>query len=331
MLPRLADLVHNGVTCALTLRLLPGATPPREACAACAFNLLFVSMCGNSPVGWLTAALFLSATDADFTRAKQICQSLAPDPALGDYVVCLALLAAFVFTYLVHGALWVLLDLLPIAQVYKLQPDAKIPWPTTLRIIRDALANLLIVGTLYVLVLAHWSIANNNTAGVRLHEPLPTHEQRLLWFLAHVTVNEILFYYSHRALHHPRLYLAIHKWHHKFPAPNALAALYAHPVEFLLSNLVPFTAGFMLFRPHVFFALQWIVGACLGTQTHHSGYRMPWIAAHDKQPDFHDLHHKEFTSCYGVLGVLDFVHGTLPKRRVVGGGASKTVALDKEE
>ena len=68
MLPRLADLVHNGVTCALTLRLLPGATPPREACAACAFNLLFVSMCGNSPVGWLTAALFLSAVSVCLVR-----------------------------------------------------------------------------------------------------------------------------------------------------------------------------------------------------------------------------------------------------------------------
>ena len=57
-------------------------------------------------------------------------------------------------------------------------------------------------------------------------------------------------------------------------------------------------------------ALLLIVGACLGTQTHHSGYRLPWIAGFDEQPEFHDFHHMRFNCCYGNIGWLDALHGT---------------------
>jgi len=86
--------------------------------------------------------------------------------------------------------------------------------------------------------------------------------------------------------------------------------VHAHPLELFAADLVPFTAGFALFRPHIFFVFLWIVGAALGTQTHHSGYRLPWIAAFDEQPDFHDFHHQRFSCCYGNIGWLDALHGT---------------------
>ena len=47
----------------------------------------------------------------------------------------------------------------------------------------------------------------------RLDMPLPSLSSALLQMTAFVFVEEILFYYSHRLLHHPRLYPHIHKIH----------------------------------------------------------------------------------------------------------------------
>ena len=42
-------------------------------------------------------------------------------------------------------------------------------------------------------------------------------------------VMDVGFYYSHRLLHHPRLYAAIHKFHHSLTTPVAIGAECARP------------------------------------------------------------------------------------------------------
>lgn len=316
----LTDAAHAIITVTMTAALLPAHTEPRECLAACLFNILYVSMCGNSPVAWLAAASFLAADDAAFGAVRR--WATVQFRQYADEALCLGVLAIFVAVYLVHGALWLFVaERVPSARRYKLQPDKRIAPFTCVRIVCGALANLVGIGGPYVLLIAY-------TGRVRLSGALPSHSERLVLFFAHVAINEVLFYYSHRALHTPALYRRIHKMHHEFPAPNALSALHAHPVEFLLSNLVPFTAGFVFFCPHIFFALQWIVGACLGTQTHHCGYRLPWIAESDAQPDMHDRHHREFSCCFGMLGVLDYLHGTLNKAAA---GRDEDLMKDKKQ
>jgi sterol desaturase/sphingolipid hydroxylase (fatty acid hydroxylase superfamily) len=49
-----------------------------------------------------------------------------------------------------------------------------------------------------------------------------------------IMAREVLFYYIHRAMHHPSLYTKIHKKHHRFTAPVALAAQCVEPSSFLL-------------------------------------------------------------------------------------------------
>lgn len=43
------------------------------------------------------------------------------------------------------------------------------------------------------------------------------------------------------------------------------------------------------------------------TLNSHSGYNMPF---HFGSNYYHDFHHEKFNYCFGVLGVLDYIHGT---------------------
>lgn len=55
-----------------------------------------------------------------------------------------------------------------------------------------------------------------------------------------------------------------------------------------------------------FNALCFCAVALLGTLNAHSGFHFPLMAS----PEAHDFHHLKFNQCYGVLGVLDWLHGT---------------------
>nr|XP_060621505.1 fatty acid hydroxylase domain-containing protein 2 [Anolis sagrei ordinatus]XP_060621506.1 fatty acid hydroxylase domain-containing protein 2 [Anolis sagrei ordinatus]XP_060621507.1 fatty acid hydroxylase domain-containing protein 2 [Anolis sagrei ordinatus]XP_060621508.1 fatty acid hydroxylase domain-containing protein 2 [Anolis sagrei ordinatus]XP_060621509.1 fatty acid hydroxylase domain-containing protein 2 [Anolis sagrei ordinatus]XP_060621510.1 fatty acid hydroxylase domain-containing len=138
------------------------------------------------------------------------------------------------------------------------------------------------------------------------HLQLPTFH----WFIFEVAiftlVDEILFYYSHRLVHHPFLYKHIHKKHHEWTAPIGIVSVYAHPVEHVVSNMLPVIAGPVLLGSHVTSITVWLCLALLATSVSHCGYHLPFLPS----PEFHDFHHLKFNQCYGVLGVLDRLHGT---------------------
>jgi len=53
-------------------------------------------------------------------------------------------------------------------------------------------------------------------------------------------------------------------------------------------------------------AWLWYCLALLSTLNAHSGYHFPFFPS----PEAHDFHHLKFNQCYGVLGILDYLHGT---------------------
>jgi len=122
-----------------------------------------------------------------------------------------------------------------------------------------------------------------------------------------IFIIEILFYYSHRLLHIPYLYKKIHSIHHKYTAPNALISLYAHPIEYIISNILPVMIGPLLCKSHIITIWIWILISLFNAMTVHSGYKIFFIPNSTK----HDYHHKLFKCNFGVLNVLDYLHGTL--------------------
>lgn len=284
---------------------------PGEMAAATFEFWLFVFGMGSSPVAWLVTYGFQSITPAAWVEALPWVVISFGSLFKGLSVIACATFAA---TYWLHGLLMLPLDLyatpdaLKQLMVSKVQPERRVNPNELPRAMLSMMGNLVFVAFPVVTAVVYLSIHTDRF--LRVDETLPSHKERCLCLASVILGNETLFFYSHWAMHSKVLFARIHKKHHEFTAPIALVAIYCHPVEFLLADIVPLGAGLIVAHAHVSFALMWIITAVIGTQVHHSGFRLPWHLGPDEQPDFHDFHHQKSTCNYGHLGILDAVHGT---------------------
>lgn len=143
---------------------------------------------------------------------------------------------------------------LPFFERYKAQPG---PWPwqkgdkaarewraLIRRTLRVLAGNFLVshpVGLVLVYrIVVRWQLASFDARDC----PSPT---EVFWQIcAFMVIEDTLFYWTHRALHDGRIYTSVHKQHHQYKVSVGLASEYAHPVEFLVSNAVPFAAAALL-------------------------------------------------------------------------------------
>lgn len=140
---------------------------------------------------------------------------------------------------------------------------------------------------------------------------------RLVRFVLFPFISEIWFYYIHRLMHTKYFY----KWHadhHAFIQSYALAGLYCSVVEMIfvnqLSVAIPYqilglTMGEMMFG-NILVAFSALRG--------HAGMYFRddipmWMSYLSKDMISsldHDIHHRTMSSNYGVLYLLDRIHGT---------------------
>ncbi|XP_013413815.1 fatty acid hydroxylase domain-containing protein 2-like [Lingula anatina] len=216
------------------------------------------------------------------------------------------LLALVVFW--TFNALFLLVDVTGFPQSvlkYKIQPDANVPVDRKKlkNAVLTVLFNQMVIG---LPVCALWFVVMRWRGCQYTPESLPTFQWVLLELLVFSLAEEFFFYYSHRTFHHPRIYRLIHKRHHEWTAPIGIIALYAHPIEHIFSNMLPVFMGPTIMGSHMATSYLWLVLALLSTTVSHCGYHLPFLPS----PEAHDFHHFKFTNNFGVLGVLDRLHGT---------------------
>lgn len=158
-----------------------------------------------------------------------------------------------------------------------------------------------------------------------------------LSFLFCLFLHDTWFYWTHRAMHHPALFRALHAVHHASRPPTAWAAMSFHPWEALVGAFVIPTLVFALpLYDGVVLALL-LVMTVMGV-TNHMGWEVfpsrivqgragNWLitATH------HQLHHDRYRCNYGLYfrfwdrlcgtdrGLGHFVHRSAGGRRSTGG------------
>ncbi len=153
------------------------------------------------------------------------------------------------------------------------------------------------------------------------YESLPDYIEVTLHILFFILCEDFGFYFSHRLLHHKYLYSHIHKVHHTYRQVVSISSEYAHPIEFIVSNLFTTSLGSIILgkNTHLYTYLLWIIirvgescdGHC-GYEFSWSPYRLLFLSAGE---DFHNYHHLFFKDNYGSFFTFwDRVMGTVNER-----------------
>jgi len=188
--------------------------------------------------------------------------------------------------------------------------DKQCPRELVRRDIQQSLKSLLGISGMLALGLAMRSVGIG-VAGVELNWA-----SGIVWAIISVLLFDTWFYWAHRAIHHPKLYKKIHRWHHKAITPT----VWSNNSDTFLDNLFCqsywLVAPILLPAPTLIICLHKIYDQITG-MLGHAGYEYaagnmsaspsPLIGT-----SFHDQHHSAFHYNFAThFSIWDRLMGTL--------------------
>lgn len=132
-----------------------------------------------------------------------------------------------------------------------------------------------------------------------------------------IVLHDTYFYWTHRLMHHPRLFRAFHRVHHLSHNPSPWASYAFAPLEAIVeAGIFPLTVMIIPIHPLAFvaFMLWQIVFNVAG----HTGYEFhprwlmnSWLGRIVNTPTNHIMHHETLRGNYGIyFNVWDRLMGT---------------------
>lgn len=124
--------------------------------------------------------------------------------------------------------------------------------------------------------------------------------------IAMIFIHDTYFYWTHRAMHHPKIYRYVHLVHHLSRNPSPWAAFAFHPLEavveagivLLIAFVLPFHSSALL----VFLLFMTLYNAYghLGYEIYPKWLRASFVGRWVNTSTAHNLHHEKFIGNYGL-------------------------------
>lgn len=123
---------------------------------------------------------------------------------------------------------------------------------------------------------------------------------------AMILIHDTYFYWSHRAMHHPKVYRYVHLVHHQSHNPSPWAAFAFHPLEAIIEAGIVFVIAFIM-PFHGTAILAFLIFMTVYNAYGHLGYELyprrfnkSWIGKWVNTSIAHNQHHKKFTGNFGL-------------------------------
>ncbi len=138
----------------------------------------------------------------------------------------------------------------------------------------------------------------------------------IVWAIISLLLFDTWFYWAHRAIHHPRLYKKIHRWHHKAITPTVWSNNSDTLVDNLFCQSYWLVAPILLPAPTLIICLHKVYDQITGMLGHagyeYAGGRMSARPSPLIGTTFHDQHHSAFHYNFAThFSLWDRLMGTL--------------------
>lgn len=147
------------------------------------------------------------------------------------------------------------------------------------------------------------------------------HAHSMLYFFSSIVLfilaHDTYFYWSHRMMHHKKIYPYVHLIHHKSINPTPWAAFAFHPIEAIMQVAILPIMVFLL-PLHPFAIITWglyqlalNIGGHVGFELFNKGFTQRLLTKWHNTSTHHNMHHRYVTCNYGLyFNIWDRLMGT---------------------